>query len=365
MSSTWCGTPVPLGRGELGGADVHAPVELHRVGVDHLAAQGVRQGEAQRRLAGRGRPDHRDDRTGRRPVAGHASSTPRGSRRRRARRGSSSSPRQSPPAARTAPASTCQAPGRRPSARAASAGSRPSRASGVRRRPGPRRPRRRTRAARGSSYPGAFSARQADPSPMHQQRRPGRAGEPATAGSAAHRRPAASAVDAAPAASRRHSRGGAGPAEQPRARPQAQRQQRRRPPAPAGRSADRGATVQVDAPGRRACRGRAARSAGRRAGADHHDHVRPGGQQPATAASQAARRSSSSRPRRHRPARARAAADAGRRRRRPGAPVHRIGRPRCVLRADPVNRALRTPYGHGRRQALDADRVRTCDNAGR
>ena len=60
-SSTWCGTPSPLGRGQLGGADVHAPVELHRVGVDHLAVERVGQGQAERGLAGRGRPDHRDN----------------------------------------------------------------------------------------------------------------------------------------------------------------------------------------------------------------------------------------------------------------------------------------------------------------
>ena len=34
---------LPLGRRQLGRADVHAPVELHRVGVDHLAAERVGQ----------------------------------------------------------------------------------------------------------------------------------------------------------------------------------------------------------------------------------------------------------------------------------------------------------------------------------
>jgi hypothetical protein len=46
--------------GGLGGADVHAPVELHRVGVDDLAAERAGQVHGQRGLAGGRRPDHRD-----------------------------------------------------------------------------------------------------------------------------------------------------------------------------------------------------------------------------------------------------------------------------------------------------------------
>jgi hypothetical protein len=40
---------------QLGGPDVHAAVELHRVGVDDLAAEAVGQGEAERGLPGRRR----------------------------------------------------------------------------------------------------------------------------------------------------------------------------------------------------------------------------------------------------------------------------------------------------------------------
>jgi hypothetical protein len=54
----------PLGDGELGGADVHAAVDLHRVGVDHLAAQALGEVEGEPGLAGRGRPDDGDDRRG-------------------------------------------------------------------------------------------------------------------------------------------------------------------------------------------------------------------------------------------------------------------------------------------------------------
>ncbi len=53
--------PTPLRRGELGGADVHAPVELHGVGVDHFAVEGTGQGHGQVGLAGGGGADDRDD----------------------------------------------------------------------------------------------------------------------------------------------------------------------------------------------------------------------------------------------------------------------------------------------------------------
>ena len=46
-----------LGERELGGADVHAAVELHGVGVDDLAAEALGQVEGEVGLAGRGRPD--------------------------------------------------------------------------------------------------------------------------------------------------------------------------------------------------------------------------------------------------------------------------------------------------------------------
>jgi hypothetical protein len=52
---------LPLLRAQLGGPDVHAAVELHRVGVDDLAAQTVGQGEAEGGLAGRRGPDDRHD----------------------------------------------------------------------------------------------------------------------------------------------------------------------------------------------------------------------------------------------------------------------------------------------------------------
>ena len=59
--------PAPLGERELGGADIHRAIELHRVGVDDLRAQAVlakrhSEVECEIRLAGRGRPDHSDDR---------------------------------------------------------------------------------------------------------------------------------------------------------------------------------------------------------------------------------------------------------------------------------------------------------------
>jgi hypothetical protein len=48
--------------GQLCGADVHAAVELRRVGVDHLAAEGLRERDGQVGLARRRRPHDRDDR---------------------------------------------------------------------------------------------------------------------------------------------------------------------------------------------------------------------------------------------------------------------------------------------------------------
>ena len=61
-SSRWCGTPPRSASVGLGRADVHAAVELHRVGVDHLAAEPLRQRDGQRGLARRGRPDDGDHR---------------------------------------------------------------------------------------------------------------------------------------------------------------------------------------------------------------------------------------------------------------------------------------------------------------
>ncbi len=51
----------PLGECQLGGADVHAAVELHRVGVDDLAPEGVRDTDGEVALACGGRPDQDDD----------------------------------------------------------------------------------------------------------------------------------------------------------------------------------------------------------------------------------------------------------------------------------------------------------------
>ena len=47
--------------GQFRGADVHAAVELHRVGVDDLrfAAEPIRNVKGQLRFAGAGRPDDR------------------------------------------------------------------------------------------------------------------------------------------------------------------------------------------------------------------------------------------------------------------------------------------------------------------
>ena len=96
MSSRWCGTPAALLGRELGGADVHAPVELHGVGVDHLAAEALGEGDAQVGLARRGRADDGDDPG--RPAAGvrggggswtpwFCGSSPHQSRKRGMRRG--------------------------------------------------------------------------------------------------------------------------------------------------------------------------------------------------------------------------------------------------------------------------------------
>ena len=49
-----------LGGRQFGGADVHAAVELHGVGVDDLAAEPLGDVECQRALAGAGRPDDGD-----------------------------------------------------------------------------------------------------------------------------------------------------------------------------------------------------------------------------------------------------------------------------------------------------------------
>ena len=52
---------LPGGFALLGGTDVHTLVELHRVGVHDLAAQGAGQRDGQPGLAGGGRPDDGDD----------------------------------------------------------------------------------------------------------------------------------------------------------------------------------------------------------------------------------------------------------------------------------------------------------------
>ena len=49
-----------LGLGQLGGADVHAAVDLHRVGVDHLSPEPLGEVEAEARLARRGGSDEGD-----------------------------------------------------------------------------------------------------------------------------------------------------------------------------------------------------------------------------------------------------------------------------------------------------------------
>ena len=57
--------PRALGRRRLGGADVHAAVERHRVGVDHLAAEPLGQVEREPGLARGGRPRRRRRSAGR------------------------------------------------------------------------------------------------------------------------------------------------------------------------------------------------------------------------------------------------------------------------------------------------------------
>ena len=59
-----------LGLRELGGADVHPAVDLHRVGVDDLAVEAFGQVERETALAGRGRPHHGHDRRDRRARHG-------------------------------------------------------------------------------------------------------------------------------------------------------------------------------------------------------------------------------------------------------------------------------------------------------
>ena len=56
------GDAAPLRKRELGGADVHAPVELHRVGVDDLAVESLGQVEAEVGLARGCGSDDGDDR---------------------------------------------------------------------------------------------------------------------------------------------------------------------------------------------------------------------------------------------------------------------------------------------------------------
>ena len=53
---------VGLFRRHLGGADIEAFVDLHRICADDLAAELLGQRNAQRGLAGRGRADHSEDR---------------------------------------------------------------------------------------------------------------------------------------------------------------------------------------------------------------------------------------------------------------------------------------------------------------
>ena len=50
----------PLGRRQLGRADVHPAVELHGVGVDHLSPETQREGDPEVRLPGRRGADDGD-----------------------------------------------------------------------------------------------------------------------------------------------------------------------------------------------------------------------------------------------------------------------------------------------------------------
>ena len=63
-----------LGGRQLGGADVHAAVDLHRVGVDDLAAEPLGEVEGQPGLARRGGADDGDDRGPWSRGAGHVAS---------------------------------------------------------------------------------------------------------------------------------------------------------------------------------------------------------------------------------------------------------------------------------------------------
>ena len=289
-----------------------------------------------------------------RPVARHAGSrSPRSRRRRRAPSGGSSSPRQSPPVARTAPASTCQAPGRRPAARADRAGSRSSRAVGVGVGQGAGHARRRTPRRAGRRSPGAFAPRQADPSPI------------------------TSSAARGPSAAERRARAR-------RTRPGTRRPRR-----------DRASRRQLGAVTRPSSQAPTVRLSGSAlaAGAVHlpqpHDRSRPYGAQGAASRRREVGRSSGPAPTSddhlgpaassrgdggvaggaevvqlgrgaRRPPRARAAADAGRRRRRQWHGRHTVtgGLARVRSRGDRSrssgSRRVRTPYGHGRRQALDA-----------
>ena len=47
-----------FGDGEFGGADVHAPVELHGVNVDDFAIAGVGEANAEGRFSGGGGPNN-------------------------------------------------------------------------------------------------------------------------------------------------------------------------------------------------------------------------------------------------------------------------------------------------------------------
>ena len=68
-STRWCATRGPLGRRRLRGADVHAPVDLHRVDRHDLdVAERPGELETERGLPGRGRPDEREVRDRSRDV---------------------------------------------------------------------------------------------------------------------------------------------------------------------------------------------------------------------------------------------------------------------------------------------------------
>ena len=164
MSSRWCGTPRRCAAAELGRADIHARVQLHRVGVDHLAAQ--RQGQAQRQLGlpGRGRPDDGDH------TFWHGSVRPRflpgGDQVRDAvGAGHAAQPAAHPRASRPRPPAPATRRGPPPSAHRRARGP-AGRASGRPRRRAPRLPRRRSPARRGSGAPSVSRARRADASPM-------------------------------------------------------------------------------------------------------------------------------------------------------------------------------------------------------